>query len=122
MKLKQYTIKAVSEEIANELKNSGMPECECKERANNIVQVCICKNQIPHWRDIMLMISPSEINQGIECAIERPRAATQVLAVYVQGISTTTNELFERLIEDLGFTPQQADKWIGNRRREGKLL
>lgn len=119
MKLKQYTIKEVLDDMSNELKISGLSENECEERARNIFQACVGK--IPHWRDIMYMISPSEINKGIECAIERPRAATQVLAVYVQGISTTTNELFERLIEDLGFTPQQADEWIGNRRREGKL-
>lgn len=120
MKLKSYTIKEVLNDMSNELKISGLPEDECEERARNIFQSCIGK--IPHWRDIMYMISPSEINKGIECAIERPRAATQILAVYVQHISTTTNELFERLMEDVGFTPLQADEWIGNRRREEKLL
>ena len=119
MKLKHSTMAEVIEDIAEELAVNGLPADECEERSRNIITACL--GQIPHWRDVAAMLAPSEINTGIDNGLYRIRAASQAIAIYIQHVSDNTHRLWTSLMQDVGFSPEQADEWIASRIRNEKL-
>lgn len=110
---KQWTQEVTLDKMAHELVIGGIDKQEAEERARNIYQACIFGPI--DYREVAMMISPTEITKGIEEPLERYRTASQCLAVFVASVSPTYFSLWVGLMQWLGFSPEQAREWIYNR-------
>jgi hypothetical protein len=97
--------------MEQELLLGGMHPTEAKERANNIAQAALMCD-IDRY-DVAQMIAPIHgFRVGIADPLERSRAATQCLAQFIAGNSTTRISTSTGLQMWLGMEENEADKWI----------
>lgn len=107
--MSKWSVSETLDKMTHELVLGGMSQNKAKKQSYDIYRICSL-GEI-NYPGILMRISPTKTKESLE----RQNSVAQCLAVFIAAHSSTHFSLWVGLMQWLGFSPEQASKWIANR-------